>query len=126
MLVKVHNDNVHPYKEKFRDRDINIPPKGFIEMEYDEAILFKGTFAPMVFDADGNDQPQGYKMIRVEEPSLKELPKVNPNLCVACRYLAHDAKDLLEHAKAHADNMVVDNEAEAEIVKKRGRPAKTA
>ena len=39
MKVKVWNDNVNEYSEKFREKMIIIPGKGFINMEEDEALL---------------------------------------------------------------------------------------
>lgn len=126
-LVRVHNDNVHDYQEKFREKDVKIPAKGFIEMEESDAKLFKGSFAPIQVDADGSPIPQGFKMIRIERIT-QEAPKVHlkENICQACRYEGSSDKDLSEHIKAeHADIAVVDEEAEREMVaKKRGRPPK--
>lgn len=121
-LVKVYNDNIYPYKENFKGENIHIPAKGFIEMEYDEAILFKGMMSPMVFDGDGNDLPQGYKMIRVEEPGQAardavKLRNATEIKCFACNYEAKNQIDYLEHAKTHADNMVVDPELDQKLSK---------
>ena len=126
-MVKVWNDNVHPYKEQFRDKNIDIPAKGCIEMEYHEAVLFKGSFSMPILDGDGQHDPRGYKMIRVEEPSFAQIEdsKVDALLCQACRYLAKSKNDLFDHYKTHAEDHAVDEVAEQEI-KRRGRPAKTA
>ena len=125
--VRVHNDNVHDYRENFREQNIFIKARGFIEMEEGDAKLFKGAFAPIQVDADGNPTPAGFKMIRIERITA-DTPKVEvkDNICQACRYEATGGKDLAEHIKAeHADQHVVDEEAEREIAaKKRGRPPK--
>lgn len=118
MKVKVWNDNVHPYSEDFRGKKISIPAKGFIEMEYDEANLFRGTFSPVIRDADGNDMAEGYKMIRVEDPGLTVEPKVDPLLCQACRYLAKSEKDLDAHMVTHSGSLVEDHDAELEMKRK--------
>lgn len=64
--VKVWNDNVHPFTQKFKGDTIHIPAKSFIEMAYDEAISFKGKPYPRAFDGMGQQDPKSYKMIRVE------------------------------------------------------------
>jgi hypothetical protein len=132
--VKIWNDNVHTYNETFKGEKISIPPGKFIMMEYDEAIQFKGTFAPIKLDADGRPTPEGYKMIRVEEPGAKAAVKAAPMGCHRCGYKASSAKDLSEHTDLeHADDQrvqldEVDKELEAKVTtepgKKRGRPAK--
>lgn len=78
--VKVWNDNVYPHTEMFKGDTVHIPPKECIEMDWEEAIEFKGQFTGV--KRLGNDQPDpaGYKMIRVEHPSepiFKDPPLVN-------------------------------------------------
>ena len=69
MQVKVWNDNVHPYREKFKNKSIEIPPHDFIEMEYHEAVYFLGTMPPNIqTDAGGTQKPISYKMLRIEKP----------------------------------------------------------
>ena len=68
-LAKVYNDNRYPYKENFKGEIIEIPPKGFIEMDYEDAIQFKCAFPNIItpdFDGAGNQKESSYKMIRVE------------------------------------------------------------
>lgn len=95
-LVKVWNDNVHPHKERFRGDLIVIEPKGFVEMEWEDAIQFKGQFTPMTMakpdghraedDDDvsvGGPDARCFKMIRVEtvRPELvfkSESTFINP------------------------------------------------
>lgn len=129
-MVKVWNDNVHPYTEKFKDQDIKIPPKSFIMMEAGEAVDFRGTFAPIKVDADGNPIAEGFKMIRIEEVKGDEdgeaADQVNPRtICQACKYEASSEKDLNEHAKAmHADALFSDPLAEEAMKKaKKARKA---
>jgi len=114
--VRVWNDNVHPYREKFKDWDIHIPPKSFIEMEEGEAILFRGTFSFPKLDADGNDMPEGFKMIRLEPIGPSEPVKVDENRCLACTYKASSKADLDEHVNAmHLEQMVDKDEQEKRI-----------
>lgn len=127
--VKVWNDNVHTYKEKFREKNIEIPPHSFIWMDEDEAHVFKGTmgFLPKL-DADGNKIPEGYKMIRVERVETKEAkPVVVTHDCNACGHKAESSKALDAHiGQEHAD--LLSDEGREALVKKRGRgrPAKAA
>jgi hypothetical protein len=119
--VRVWNDNIHPYQETFREKELKIPAKSFILMDSGDAHLFKGTFAPIKVDADGNPIAQGYKMIRIEK-TAEPLPetKVKETICQACRYEASSDKDLAEHVKAsHGDVALRDDEAEQEIERRK-------
>jgi hypothetical protein len=107
MEVKVWNDNVHPFSQKWQDKVIKIPAKGFITMEADEAHDFKCSFAPVKFDADGNPTPETYKMIRVEYPT-KKVTTQSSHACHMCGYKGMNAKDLSDHAKVnHGDEELV-------------------
>lgn len=124
---KVWNDNVFPYTEKFKDMAIDIPAKGSIVMDEDDAFMFKGTFKAPILDVDNNHTPQGFKMIRLEKLSGEETaeePKATTHRCLACKYTGSSEADVSEHAKAaHADQIVVDEAAEAEIKARKGKKA---
>ena len=78
--VKVWNDNSHDHVETFKGNQVTVPAKGFIEMDFEDAVQFKGQFTPMLIRADGTHDPKGFKMIRVEqpkEPLFKDAPLVN-------------------------------------------------
>lgn len=68
-MAKVFNDNKYPYKENFKGQIIEIPPGGFVEMDYEDAVQFKSAFPNILmpdFDGAGNQKPQTFKMIRVD------------------------------------------------------------
>lgn len=105
--VKVYNDNVHPYKEQFRDREILIPPGGFIEMEEGDAHEFKCTYNQPFRGGDNQMDPRSFKMIRIEAIGEKSVsPKADENVCMQCSYKAASKKDLDEHIDAnHLDQL---------------------
>lgn len=78
MIVKVWNDNVHPYKEKFRGKTIEIGPRDYVEMDLNEAHIFLGVMPPNIeVDAGGIQKPTSYKMLRIERPDvIKAEPEV--------------------------------------------------
>ncbi len=84
--VKVWNDNKHPHTEMYKGDKITIPAGEFIEMDWEEAMQFKGQFtgvAPVKSEDDGKGgmgeaDPRFFKMIRVEMP--KEDPVVDDGL----------------------------------------------
>ena len=123
-MVEVHNLNVHPYKEDFRERQIVIPPKGFIEMEWEEAIMFKGTMNNVEKDADGNVLPTSYKMLKiVQSPEdKKEMEKIRAQAqtskCQACGYQAVDKQDLHIHIKEEHAHMIEDPKVAKQLLKK--------
>ena len=112
--VKVWNDNDYDYKEKFKDKDIFIPAKQFVEMEYYEAHEFKGAFKAIQRDGDNQPMPQSFKKIRVEEAQAADVDaKIESNKCVACAYRGGSAKDLFDHTLAiHAEQFATDEVAE--------------
>ncbi len=65
-LAKVWNDNELPFTQVFKGDKISVPAKGYIEMEYDEAVSFKSYPSPMAFDGMGQQTKASYKMLRVE------------------------------------------------------------
>lgn len=67
--VKVWNDNTYEFAQEVKGTMIKIPPKGFVEMDYEEAIDFKGMFSPMPPQDFAGDHAIFYKMIRVEPPA---------------------------------------------------------
>lgn len=96
MKVEVINDNVHDFRQKWRDQDIFIPAKGSIEMGADDAHAFVCSYNPPQVDADGRHKPESYKMLRVKTGAPTDL-RLDPFLCQACGYKGVSKKDLLTH-----------------------------
>jgi len=72
MLVKVHNHNIHPYKENFRDKTVVIPANDSIEMDEDEADYFMQTFTFPKKDSQGRPDPLFFKKLKVEKPLVEK------------------------------------------------------
>lgn len=129
MKVKVWNNNTVDWKEKFKGELIVIPSKGYIEMEFYEAHEFKGQFSPINIKGDGTQDPTSFKMIKVDPPVQLEAAESDADEvfpCNVCKKVYTTEGALVKHSEAqHADRMVTDFEAEKEIPRKRGRPAKT-
>lgn len=112
--VKVWNDNVHPFSQKFKGEIINIPAKSFIEMDWDDAMQFKSKGSPMAFDGMNNQKPESYKMLRIEgRPSLED--RVIMYKCHLDGSI-HATKDALE---AHVKSLSSEVFADEEVVKTR-------
>ncbi len=122
-LVKVWNDNVHDFKQKFRGDDIHVPAKAFIWMEADVANLFRGAYSPIKRDSDGQPLPTSYKMIRIEEVTAEQKAaeaKLHDSKCNACGFQASSKTDLDEHVNASHLNQMLDQE---EATKRRNKKA---
>lgn len=120
--VKVWNENTHEYTEKFRDREIKIPPKRFVVMDAEEADIFYGTFKPPVKDVDNQMSPKGYKMLRIEKMSGQyESPKAETFNCNVCAYAGSSQEDLDEHGFAFHENQLLDKEAALEQKASKGK-----
>ena len=117
MKSKVWNDNIYPYSERFKGDLIEIPPRSFIEMDYDEAIMFRGTFSSIVRDADGQAKQSSWKMIRVEPLGnpVDNVIKADPNKCQACGKVLSNQAELAQHIFNEHPEML-DPESKSEAV----------
>lgn len=105
MLVKVWNDNVHPFKQKIAENMYSIPAKGYIEMDQDEADKLLKAFSPIEVDYDNRPLPTSYKMLRIDEDDLKKVrmrseakTKGGSYICQACGYVASNKWELDGHS----------------------------
>lgn len=113
--VKVWNDNKYPHVEEFKGTKITIPAGECIEMDWEEAVEFKGQFTPMVRNGADELDPRFFKMIRVERPTV--LPIKDDLVCHADGKTAATKEDLEKMLAQYSDRRVVDKDAEKEAVK---------
>lgn len=113
--VKVWNDNIHPYKEKFQDRLIEIPAGQSIEMDVDEAKRFLSKCNGVLKDGDGQPDPRGFKRLRIETKAGQAAPAAKSTV-----YVSHldgrefaTKKELEQHLEQFKDRVVTDEKAEA-------------
>lgn len=99
-LAQVWNDNVHPHTETFKEKVFSIPPRSFIEMDYDEAVEFKCQFTPIKTDGEKNPLPESFKMIRVVAITKPEPTRL-PLMCHATGKMASSVEEL---AKMNAEH----------------------
>lgn len=125
MQVRVVNDNVHVYREKFRGKVIEIGPKASITMDLNDANIFLGTMPPNIeVGADGVQRPESYKMLRIEQGAAPavEVRKWN---CMSCNKDLQTKAAYEEHvAEMHTEQMADEDEKEKVVKKKIGRPRK--
>lgn len=109
-LAKVWNDNVYPHVEEFKSQKLEIPAGGFIEMDYDEAVMFKGQFKAPIIDGGGNHDPRGFKKLRIEAaPKVATYnPLMNPLTGKVCATKA----ELDAELKMAKDLLITKNPAE--------------
>lgn len=128
MLVKVWNDNVHPYNEKFMGKNISIAAQGFVQMEINEAHMFLGTFpARTELDKDGKLLPECYKKLRIQGEG-DPCPITEPFKCMRDGKVFHNQAELDAHITANYMDEIADQDSKKEFIEKRGpgRPAKGA
>jgi len=124
-MVKVWNDNKYPYNEDFRGKKITIESGGFVEMDYDQAVLFLGTFVPIVRGKNGLQDPRSYKMLRIDHEDRKNYVLNNSLgdkddtekvfVCNACSKEFRTKKGLEKHIKDKHLNDMADDEARDEL-----------
>lgn len=127
MLVRVYNDNVYPYKEKFKGNWIEIQPKSFVEMDHNEASLFLGTMPGNIqVGANGLQKPESYKMLRIQKDwTVADAPEVKKYVCHACNTDLLTKAAYESHVETmHLEQMSPDDKEAMTVAKKRGRPAK--
>jgi hypothetical protein len=110
-LVKVWNDNTCDHKETFKGATISIPAQSFIEMEYEEAVEFRGQFTGVAkLGKDGKPDKTQFKMIRVERPPIVERDDSLVNHANGKR--ASSVSELTEALREFAGQRVTDKDAE--------------
>jgi hypothetical protein len=119
--VRVYNDNKYEHREKFRGEIIIIPPGEFVEMNRDDAVLFKSQFTPVIRNKGGRDDPAGFKMLRIEKdlgaPTVKDVVAEHEaeNTCMSCGFVAKSKTGLQSHIRANHASQMVDSEAREAI-----------
>jgi hypothetical protein len=116
--------------EKFRDETITIKAGEYVTMDYEDAVRFRGQYFPMLKDAQGAEDPKGWKMIHLEPDT--DAPEVT----TATQFICHfDGEKFASQAHLDAwikanysDDIVKDDELDRQIAvekaRGRGRQAK--
>ncbi len=116
--VRVYNDNIYPHKEKFKGEEIYIPPKCFVEMEFYDAVEFKGQYTPIVVDGGGAPIPQSFKMIRIVQPDGFQLEDSKKIVCNSCGKQFDSSKELDDHVNEFHIDLIVDEDEREKRLKK--------
>lgn len=116
MLVKVYNDNVHPYQEKFRDELIKIPAGEFIEMDADEAHYLLSQFSYPVKDGQNVPDPKFFKMLRIVALDKLEV-EADPLMNHATGVPAESLAELNSILSKFSDRLLKDEDAEKYVKK---------
>lgn len=126
-LVRVINQNVHPFTQEFRGEKISLAAKGkgknFIDMEHDDAILFVGQFSPVKMDYDNKPLPESYKMLDIVPLDGQPEEMEEKFICQQCRQEFSSQEELDAHiTESHLDLLA--DEDERDKRRKGGRPRK--
>ena len=121
MQVRVYNDNVHPYREKFKGDEIQIPSKGFIEMDYFEAVEFRGSWSPIIVDGGGAPKPESFKMLRIVKPEDVVHEEVKKHQCHSCGKEFETPEVLDKHITEFHASLIADKDEREKREKLRGR-----
>lgn len=114
MRARVWNRNDWPHTEKFKEEMITIPPGGFVEMDYEDAIQFKGQFTVLRTDGEKNPLPQFRKIIKVEKILDGSEGKPVPLICHATGKVAESAEELAKMNAEHVGILDPDSAKELE------------
>ncbi len=125
MLVKVHNLNIHPYRENFRDREIMIPAGSFIEMDEDEADYFLQAFVFPKKDSQGRPDPLYFKKLKIERPPKVHVDEDEEDLICHANGQKYATRDELATVLKGFSHLLADKDPESEtVVKKQNRDLK--
>lgn len=114
-VVKVRNLNVHPFEQKYQGKLISIAPGEFVQMEWEDAVVFLGMFSPFKMDNKGQHDPKFYKMLKIEKDPNKTEGAVaaSGHSCPACKEQTSSWTELEAHMRLmHSDQVVKDVEYE--------------
>lgn len=135
-LVKVWNDHVAvdpkehrdpenqldkgfdgTWREIFQDEEIIIPPGGYIEMDWEKAIMFEGQYFPIATDGNNNQLLRSKKKIRVDgRPSATGKDTTQRVFVCQADGSEHPSKAALEaYVKENFSHLMVDEDAKKEL-----------
>jgi hypothetical protein len=126
--VKVWNRNSHDHVDKFKGSEIKIPAGKFIEMDYDEAILFKGKFYQPEIMKNGMQDPRSFKWVELDPEDVARVKNNRARMmsddsetekvfvCQACSKEFRTKNGLLKHIKDKHQTTMVDKEAKDELL----------
>jgi hypothetical protein len=130
-ICKVVNDNIHPFKQDYKEMHISIPAKGSIEMDKDEAVQFLGTFFPPKMDGDNRPDPKYFKKLHIEDikDGVEAVSEPEKFVCQKCKHVSDSSIALSQHIdEMHMDDLADEDfkEKKRQEVAKRGpgRPPK--
>lgn len=116
--VRVVNDNRFDHKEEFRGQELIIPAGKFIEMEREEAVMFKSQFFQPKYDKGGLQTHESYKMLRLEAiPDQAQDVKPDIHKCQACGFESQTKAGLAAHVRAKHTGQMIDEDAREKLVK---------
>jgi len=126
VTVRVWNRNAYDHTETFKGSKVTIPAHKFIEMDYDEAVLFKGQFSNPQFGKDMVQRPESYKWIEIDKDDKAKVLKSRGSdsgdetekvfTCHVCMKDFRTKNGLLKHIKDKHQDMMVDKEAKDELL----------
>ena len=118
-LSRVYNDNSYPFRQEYKGKMIEIAASDFVEMEREEAVIFKGLFYRPEYDASDVQKAQSYKKLRVVHED--EIEQEAKSTCMICGEKFDEDKELAGHLKKeHPDAEPIKDE-QAEKALKGGR-----
>lgn len=123
MNVKIWNKNSITHREKYKGVWIEIPPGKAIEMDYHDAIDFKGQFFNPVFTKGGTQTIESMKYLVIDQDDMKraldELNSASEDksnrvfVCMKCSKEFKSKKALSKHVKEmHSEDLVDDKTRE--------------
>lgn len=132
MLVRVWNDNIHPFKQEVNGKIYAVPAKECIEIEEDEADMLVKRISPIILDGNDVPKPESYKMLRIDADDIKRNRNALHNrmragtyLCQACGFVAANKDELDGHSlNEHKDQLDDVDEARAAVNAERSRKRK--
>lgn len=111
--VKVFNENVFDFKSNFKGDPVFIKAKSYWKnedgtdriMDIFEANDFRCDYHPIKLNGDGKQDPETFKMIRIEKVDQEAAaPVMSEHTCNLCKHKSPSAHELDAHIKfKHAE-----------------------
>jgi len=125
-MIKVQNNNEYDYNEKYKGQMISIKAHSFVEMDYEEAVIFLGKAVPIIRLKNGLQDPKSYKMLLISDEDKararcvmggeKSSDQEKVFVCQACMKEFRTKNGLLKHIKDKHQSQMVDDDARDELL----------
>ena len=132
MQVKVWNRNTHPFSQKLKGVDYQIPALASITLDFDDADMLVKSFSPIEVDYDNKPLPTSYKKLEIDAGDVLKYRELSANkakggtyVCQACGYVSTNKWELKGHVMSEHSQDFEDKDQAIDALAEEDKPKRS-